>query len=306
MTGLDLVAIGEGMVEFHAEGGSFDGTQVYRRGFAGDVVNCLINASRLGLRTALVSRIGDDAFAPALVRAWTEEGIDLSRAPVVPGENGIYFILNDDRGEREFIYRRAGSAASRMGPEDVDRAFLEQARYVLVSGITQAISATAEALIESVAALPSMKSCGFYDPNYRPRLWNSRGGVEAARRAFRAVAPQVAWLLPSYPADLPLAEAAPTQDAGACARSLASEFGVRVALKLGVDGVLLQSGDEATHVPVVKVNRVIDSTGAGDAWNAAFIAGLARGVEPAAAAAAANAHAASTLGHGGAIPPRYK
>jgi len=88
MSALDLVAIGEGMVEFCADGGSA-AVDLFRRGFAGDVVNTLIHASRLGLRTGLVSRIGDDLFAPALVRAWSEEGIDLSHAPVVEGDNGV-------------------------------------------------------------------------------------------------------------------------------------------------------------------------------------------------------------------------
>ena len=67
MSGLDLVAIGEGMVEFSADGGSA-AADLFRRGFAGDVVNTLIHASRLGLRTGLVSRIGDDLFAPE----WTD------------------------------------------------------------------------------------------------------------------------------------------------------------------------------------------------------------------------------------------
>lgn len=295
---VDLVAIGEGMVEFHAQmpGRNAD---LFRRGFAGDVVNTLIHAARLGVSTALVSRIGDDAFGPQLRAAWAEEGIDLSHAPTVPGENGVYFVLTDDRGEREFLYRRAGSAASGLSPDDLDLPWLGGARMILLSGITQAISATAEATVAAAAALGRPAA---YDPNYRPRLWARRGGLVAARAALVAVAPRVDWILPSYPADLPLigAEGADPRDALAAF----ADFGPDVAMKMGADGVMLRHGGATAHVPAVPVESVIDTTGAGDAWNAAFLAGLLSGATPVSAAADANLHAAGTLGHRGAIPPR--
>lgn len=293
-----LVAIGEGMVEFHATAPGLT-SDLFRRGYAGDVVNTLIHAARLGLTAGLVSRIGDDAFGPLLRAAWAGEGLDLSHAPTVPGDNGLYVILTDDAGEREFLYRRAGSAACGLCPADLDRDWLSRARMVLLSGITQAISGTAEA---TVAAAAAMCSPAAFDPNYRPRLWARRGGLAAARVAFAAVAPRVDWLLPSFPADLPLigAEGA---DAGDALRAFA-DFGPHVALKMGGDGVALWHDGRMTQVPAVPVAHVVDTTGAGDAWNAAFLAGLLTGDPPVQAAACANAHAAGTLGYRGAIPPR--
>lgn len=295
----DLIAIGEGMVEFHAEGHGLSG-DLFRRGFAGDVVNTLIHASRLGLNVALISRIGDDAFAPLLCKAWADEGIDLSHAPVVPGDNGMYFIMTDEKGEREFIYRRAGSAACGLGPADLDAAFLGSAEIVLLSGITQAISDSAAALIRAVSRLPDITA---YDPNYRPKLWARRGGIAAAQAAFADVAPHVRWIMPSYPADLVLIG----EDDGISAPEALNRFaafGPDVALKWGDQGVLLSTGGAISHVPAVPVAKVVDSTGAGDAWNAAFLAGLVKGQSPEAAAKLANDYAALTLGFRGAIPPR--
>lgn len=297
--GLDLIAIGEGMVEFHAEGHGFSG-DLFRRGFAGDVVNTLIHASRLGLNVALISRIGDDAFAPLLRKAWEAEGVDLSHAPVVPGDNGIYFILTDAVGEREFIYRRAGSAASGLGPADLDVAFLQSAGLVLLSGITQAISETAESLIRAASRLPVLTA---YDPNYRPKLWARRGGIAAAQAAFADVAPHVRWIMPSYPADLVLIGAEENLPAAEALRRFAA-FGPDVALKWGDQGVLLWVAGQISHILAAPVAEVVDSTGAGDAWNGAFLAGLVKGQPPEAAAALANAHAALTLAYRGAIPPR--
>ncbi len=299
----DLIAIGEGMVEFTAEG-AFDRAARFRRGFAGDAVNTLVQAARLGLRVALLSRIGDDPFAPALRAAWAAEGIDLAAAPVVPGLNGLYFVLVDDRGERRFHYRRAGSAASAMGPDALDPSLVAGARFVLVSGITQAISASAEALVAAFAAGPEAPARGVYDPNHRPALWAARGGDAAARRAFAAVAPRMAWLLPSHPADLAvlgLAAATPPEAAFAAFEAAGP---ARVALKLGAEGAIVRDGGLVQRVPAPPVADVVDTTGAGDAWNAGFIAALLRGKGPAAAAAAAHAVAARTLRHPGAIPPR--
>jgi len=295
----DLVAIGEGMVEFHAEAVGFE-ADTFRRGFAGDVVNALINASRLGLRCALVSRIGDDAFAPALVKAWEGEGIDLSHAPRVAGPNGIYFIMTDARGERSFIYRRTGSAASQLSPADIDAGWLCGARAVLLSGITQAISATAEAAVAAAAQVRGPLMC--YDPNVRPTLWALRGGIGAARAAFEEVAPRMNWLMPSYPADCGLlGDKTLTEDEALVAFAA---YGPSVALKCGEDGVRLRMAGESLHVAARPVAKVVDTTGAGDAWNGAFITGLLQGATPPAAAARANDHAGAKLAHRGAIPPR--
>lgn len=295
MTG--LVTVGEGMVEFHAEAPG-----VYRQGFAGDVVNTAIHASRLGIRAALLSRIGADIFADPLRAAWEVEGLDLSHAPTVPGDNGIYFITTDADGERSFTYRRAGSAASRLSPADLDAPWLAGADMILTSGITQAISDTAQALVAAIAAPPGLRRKLAHDPNHRPALWARRGGEAAARAALAQVQGRVAWLLPSWPADAVLLPDMPPSAEGA-ARAFAAE-GADVALKMGAEGVLILQGGRLTHLPAQAVARVIDSTGAGDAWNAAFLAGLIRGEPATRAAAGANAHAATVLGHRGAIPPR--
>lgn len=298
----DLVGIGEGMVEFHSEN-AFGQAGSFQRGYGGDVVNALIHASRLGLRVALVSRVGDDAFAPGLLAAWQDEGVDLGHAPVVPGENGLYFIMTDARGEREFLYRRTGSAASQLDRGDLDPALLASARFVLFSGITQAISATAEALLADCCKLPAMQQSGVFDPNYRPHLWLRRGGAGAAQSAFAEIAPHMAWLLPSYPADVALL-GRETLDERAALRRFADASGANVALKLGESGVLLQVAGRVEHIPAVPVARIVDTTGAGDGWNAAFLHGLRLGREPAQAARDANAYAAAILGHRGAVAPR--
>jgi 2-dehydro-3-deoxygluconokinase len=297
----DIVGIGECMVEFHAEE-PVHGAGLFRRGYAGDIANSLVHARRLGLSAAFLSRIGDDLFGSGLVAFLEREGIDLGRAPTVAGDNGLYFIETDDEGERRFAYRRAGSAASGIGPEDLDADLLGAARFVIVSGITQAISASAEALVAAACGLEGAPGRTVYDPNYRPMLWKPRGGLAAAKAAFQAICGRVLWLMPSYPADLPLIDAS-NMDEIAAIKRFASLSGASVALKLGERGILLLHEGKMQQVPAVLVDRIVDTTGAGDGWNAAFLHGLTVQPDVRGAAAAANAYAARIIGHRGAIAP---
>jgi len=88
---LDLIGVGECMVELFAEE-PLGQAPVLRRAYGGDVLNALVSATRLGSRTGFVSRVGDDPFGESLRAAWREDGVDVSHAPLVPGENGVYFI----------------------------------------------------------------------------------------------------------------------------------------------------------------------------------------------------------------------
>lgn len=269
--------------------------------YGGDVLNSLVTASRLGAQVGLVTRVGTDPFGPGLLRAWQAEGIDVRSAPLVPGENGVYFISVQADGEREFTYRRTGSAASAMRPEDLNPTYLESARIVLLSGITQAISDTAEATTMEAARVARAAGVQVaYDPNYRANLWAKRGGLAAAQRAAQSLLPLVDILLPSHPADHGLVNASPGEDT--LERYL--NCAPLVAVKRGEEGVTLAEGECVTHVPAVPAAHVRDTTGAGDAWNGAFLYALTQQRGLLEAARLANSVASQTLAYRGAIPPR--
>ena len=298
---LGLVGVGEAMVELFASEPLGRAKQL-RRSYGGDVLNALVSASRLSVATGFVSRVGNDPFGESLREAWRAEGIDVQACPLVDGVNGVYFISVDEAGEREFTYRRAGSAASRLGSEDVDPAYLSSARMVLLSGITQAISPTAETA--TVAAARVARQHGLvvaYDPNYREALWRERGsGARArARRAAEALLPLTDVALLSVPGEQPVLEHAAEPEAW---RSK-MPAGAIVCIKRGADGATVVRGEQRIDVAAESVDRVLDTTGAGDAWNAGFLAGLLRGVDLEDAARGAGRVAAAVVGYRGAIPP---
>ena len=270
----DILSLGECMVEFFAEEPLAEADTV-EKAFAGDALNLLAAASRLGSSCGFLSRVGNDPFQPFLLNGWQSLGIDTSHVKRVEGRNGIYFISTYGHGEREFTYYRAGSAPSTMTPDDIDPDYIAQARVLHVSGITLAISESARATALAAARIANeAQVCVSFDPNFRPALWPA----EAARAAAEELLPHVDIALPSGPEEseqlFGLASAEETAD-------YLRGFGAyAVAVKLGEGGVYLSTADGKRHVPALPVPRVADTTGAGDAFDGAFLHGLVRNMPP--------------------------
>lgn len=290
---LDLIGIGEAMIELYAAE-KLGVSRTLQKSYGGDVLNSLVHASRLGFTTGFITRVGNDPFGAALRQTWQTEGVDISQAPLVDGENGVYLISLLEDGEREFTYRRANSAASQLQPQDLESAYIRQSQMLLLSGITQAISSSAEAT--TLAAAQIAKQHGVqvvFDPNYRPKLWAARGGLPSAQAAARQLLPLVDILLPSSPTDL---------DVFAVPHSQALfDLAAVVAVKNGADGALVRHDQQIMAVPSVQ-GIVVDTTGAGDAWNAGFITQILQHKNTLQAAQFANALAAEKIKYRGAIP----
>lgn len=299
----DILALGEPLVEFAAtERGALGEVRTFVRGFGGDTANFILAAARLGGRPGYITRIGDDEFGRACQALWRREGVDTAGVIVEPGGvTGIYFIALDRDGRHTFTYYRAGSAASHLQPADVDPAYLAQARLFHTSGITQAISEGACAAAE--AAMARARELGLivtYDLNVRPRLRpvaELRGRVAAALRWAHVV------FLSTEDAAHLFPDVAPE---GVVERLVAQGPQV-VVLKRGPQGCLLITAEgERVAVPGWPVTPV-DATGAGDAFDAAFVVERLRGRPLAEAACFANAVGALTttgLGATAAIPTR--
>lgn len=274
----EILSLGECMVEFFADEPLAEAEKL-QKAFAGDALNLLAAASRLGSSCGFLSRVGNDPFQEYLLNGWTSLGIDTSHVKRVAGRNGIYFISIFGQGEREFTYYRSGSAPSTMTPGDLDPGYIAQAKVLHISGIAQAISDSARAT--ALAAAQMANEAGVrvsFDPNLRPALWS----ISAARAAAEELLPFVDIALPSGP------EESEQLFGHASARDTAEYlhgFGVEtVAVKEGEAGVFLSVGNTATMVPAFKVSEVVDTTGAGDAFDGAFLHGLVRGMTPSEAA----------------------
>ena len=291
---VDIVALGEAMVEFNQTREA--GGRTYLQGFGGDTSNALIAAVRQGARGAYVTKLGDDEFGRMCLDLWQSEGVETGGVGIDPAApTGIYFVRHGKDGHT-FSYLRAGSAASRMQPADVPETLLRQARYLHVSGISQAISASAtDTVFHAIRVARAAGVRVAYDPNLRPKLWP----LDRASAVIMATIPLADYFLPSLD-DVRLV--AGLEDPPAildwCHRAGAQS----VILKLGRDGAWVSTAGARTRIAAFPV-EAIDATGAGDCFDGSLLARLAAGDDTVTAARYASAAAALTTTGYGAVAP---
>lgn len=288
---VDIVTLGEPLYELNQQQ---DGR--FLPGFGGDTMNVAVAARRLGVTTAMIAKLGADPFGDAIGDLLRREQVDVSGVTRhASAATGIYLVTHGKDGHH-FTYYRKGSAASLMTPADVPEALIASARFLHVSGISQAISETARAAVDH--ALATARRTGVrlsYDTNLRTRLWSADEARPVVERTARLVQILKTSLEDS---EALLGSKEPSQIA---AHFLGLGCSI-VVVTLGRAGVLLAqaSGEEAIGgFPV----DAVDATGAGDAFTGALLAELAAGKDAAQATRFANAAAAlSTRGYG-AIEP---
>jgi 2-dehydro-3-deoxygluconokinase len=290
---MDIIAIGECMVEFFCDG-KFSRAEVFKKSYGGDTLNTLIAASRLGSKTGYITKVGNDAFAEYLLNSWRKEGIDISHCNLMEGFNGIYFISLDGR-DREFIYYRKGSAASQLNPTEVDSTYISKAKILFTSGITQAISENNRRYVRS--AFKVSKKSGVkiaFDVNYRPKLWSIEEASESLKEVLGFIDilflnSQEAKLFTGY-----------SNFSSEIVEFFLSRGIKTVVIKKGGDGCFIAYKGAAIELPALKV-AVKDTTGAGDAFNGGFLHAIARGFDPFIAAQIGNAVAGLKVRGRGAV-----
>lgn len=287
-----ILCLGEPMVEF-AETGT---PGLYRQGIGGDVSNVAIAAARQGAAAAMLTAIGADPFGDLLVEAWRAEGVDASAVRRDRGAaTGIYFIGQSLDGP-VFTYARAGSAASRMTPADLDEDAVRRAAILHVSGISMAIgTGPADTVFRAIAVAREAGVRISVDTNLRLSLWP----LDRARATIHGAVAGADIALPG----LDDARRLTGRGDPAAICDFYLELGPSVvALTLGADGALLATRDGQVHVPAPRV-EVVDTSGAGDCFDGAFLAELVAGRDAEAAARYAVAAATlSTRGHGAVAP----
>lgn len=267
---IDVISIGEPMIEFTArEKGNLRKAHLFELGWGGDTSNLAVAVARLGRKPGYLCRIGDDEFGMSFLEMWKRERVDTSHVIVEKGGfTAAYFISLKNGGEHDFTYIRRGSAASHLSAQDIDSRYIKSAKVVHISGITQAISEDCRAA--TMKAVSLAKDAGVkvsYDPNIRLKLWSSS---EAAKRV-------IAETVPSADMFLPTAEEATmltgTSDPAEQAEKLLNSVSEVVAIKMGAKGCYMaKSNGEKLMVGGFQV-KVVDTTGAGDAFDGAVIVG---------------------------------
>lgn len=296
-----VAAIGEVMVEFSPA----TDADSFKLGFAGDTFNTAVGLSRLGIPVAYVTLLGDDSFSDRILQLLQQEGIAASGIECLSGRQpGLYIITNDASGERSFRYWRDEAPARELWLHESLTKSLE--RYLMdyaclyLSGITLAIMQP-EARERLKSFLMTYRQRGgrvAFDTNYRPRLW---GDIEQTRKTiddFLQVT-DIA-LLTLEDEQLLWQQPDPEEIIHRHQQHAISEL----VIKQGSRPVILYDHDKQLHIDVPVVENVIDTTGAGDAFNAGYLAERLKGHSPEQAVLMGNRAAAAVIQCRGGIVPR--
>lgn len=290
-----ITVIGEAMLELSRADG--DGWNLR---YGGDVINTAIHLARSGDRVRFASAIGADPMSAELRAKWEGEGIDTSLLIAAEGSlPGLYAIETDPQGERSFHYWRGEAAARRMFDLPESAAMIDQAAgsdLLYFSLITLAILPE-EARGKLLALCEAVRARGgkvAFDGNYRARLWPDAATARHWRDRAIAVSDMG---LPTLADEVEMGEA---DDASDAARRWGAGEGREVVVKLGAEGCLV---DGAIIAPPARL-AVIDSSGAGDAFNGGYLHVRLAGLTPREAALAGHRLAGWNIGRRGAIPAR--
>lgn len=272
---VEVVTLGECLVSFVAvQPGPIAEATSFERHVAGAEANLAVGLARLGRTVAYIGRVGDDGFGAAIVRRLRGEGVDVRHLTVDPdAPTGLMFRERRVLGAAQVLYARTGSAASRLTADHVARAeadgLFEGARWLHLTGITPALSATAHAATDR--AIAAARTAGLtisLDINLRRRLWSDAD----AAPVLLAIAEQVDVVLGS-PDELAVLAGTADADPTSLAQQILTLGPTIVVAKLGADGALaMDRGGRPVRVPALAVAQVLDPVGAGDAFSAGFIA----------------------------------
>lgn len=294
--------IGECMVELqqHADGGM-------RQTFGGDTLNTAVYLSRLcrcdGVVVDYLTAVGDDALSQAMRARWREEGVGDGQVRIVADRlPGLYMIQTDAQGERTFLYWRGESAArycfDGAGADEL-LAALGDYQMLYLSGISLAIL-TVEGRQRLLDALRQARARGtriVFDNNYRARLWPD---AAHARAHYAELLGMVDIALVTWEDDVAVFDfETPEQLFNYYADQGVGE----VIVKRGARSCLLQTADGRAEVLAEPVEQVVDTTAAGDAFSAGYLAGRLQGCDPQQAARWGHRLAGAVIQHPGALIP---
>jgi 2-dehydro-3-deoxygluconokinase len=265
-------------------------TSTFSRHIAGAEANVCVGLCRLGCSAAYITRVGDDEFGRVIVMRLRGEGVDVSRC-VYDSRAPTGLVVREKReaGPVDVLYYRRGSAASLLSPADLDARLIRGARFVLLSGITPALSSSCRETVFAAAELAQAAGVSVVlDPNIRLKLWSA----DEARAVLRELMARVDIVMPGADEAELLTGSSDPRDAALDLLRL----GPRLAIvKLGANGAVAVDADGIVEAPGVVIPRVVDPVGAGDAFAAGFLTGQLRDMDVASSLALANRCGAAAM-----------
>jgi 5-dehydro-2-deoxygluconokinase len=287
---LDLVCIGRTCVDLYAEqeGAKLEDVQSFRKYVGGSAANIALNTARLGVKSAMLTRVGEEQLGRFVRRTMAETGVDVSHVTFDPHHLTPYVLLavrDIDGFPRIFAYGDAADLA--LDEEDVDPAFISSSKALLVTGTPLSRPKARAASLKAVGAAKAAGTKVVFDLDYRPVFWgvasHEQGGEmfvpsEEVTRGYESVLPDCD-LVVGTEEEIRIAGGS-TETRGALLR-IRKLSDATIVLKVGAMGATVFPADipedlqEGVRVPGFPV-EVFNSVGAGDAFMSGFLSGWLR------------------------------
>jgi 5-dehydro-2-deoxygluconokinase len=292
--GLDLVCVGRTSVDLYAEqeGAKLEDVQSFRKYVGGSATNIAVGTARLGIRSAMLTRVGDEQMGRYVRKTLAENGVDVSQVRSDPEKLTPYVLLAVRAVEefpRIFAYGEAADLA--IQEEDIDEGFIGSAKALLVTGTPLSRPGARAASGKAIKAAKDAETKVVFDLDYRPVFWgvasHEQGGEmfvasEEVTGVYRSVLPDCDLVVGT---EEEIRIAGGSEDTRESLLSIRELSDATIVLKVGAMGAIVFAGEipvdleDGVRVPGFLV-EVFNSVGAGDAFMSGFLSGWLREKEP--------------------------
>lgn len=262
---VDIVALGELLIDFTEAGKSSSGKKLFEQNPGGAPANLLTVAAHMGYQTEFIGKVGADMHGDFLKKTLEEEGIGTRY--LIQDESfftTLAFVEIAENGERHFSFSRKPGADTQLRAEELNQQLLENCKIFHFGALSLTNEPSRTATIEAVKGAKAAGVLISYDPNYRESLWFDK---QTAVSQMKSMIPYADIMKVS---DEELVLLTGVEDYNKAVTQLLELGPKLVAVTLGSDGVLLAREYKREKVEGFKVNA-IDTTGAGDSFWGGFL-----------------------------------
>ena len=272
-TGLILAGEPMGLLIAQSEG-TLDSVSGYDLAVAGAEFNVAVGVARLGHRVTYMTKLGNDPFGKRIIHVLNENKIG-NEFVVWSDTKKTGFMLKGrvSEGDPDIFYFRAGSAASTLSVEDVEKIRFDEFSHIHLTGILPALSESTRDAVNLM--FDKARTFGLlitFDPNLRPQLWPSQ---DIMIKSINEMAAKADIVLPGTAEGKILIGSGDPKKINAFYRNLGAKV---VITKLGSKGAYVTTPTEEYLVPGYTVEKVVDTVGAGDGFAAGIITALMEGI----------------------------
>lgn len=263
---MDIVALGELLIDFATKTVNEDGYPTMAANPGGAPANFLAALTKFGRKTALLGKVGDDAFGKMLIGTLDKVGIDTRGIVVDPRWfTTLAFVTFDESGDRSFSFARKPGADTQLSFEELDLSLIDEAKVFHFGSLSLTDEPARFTTYRAVAYAKSRNKLITYDPNLRKPLWND---MDECKR-------QLLWGLSQ--ADIVKISDEEVEflfgmDVEAGAKYILDNYNVKlVFVTCGADGCFFKNATAEGKIPSLSGIKVIDTTGAGDIFGGSAI-----------------------------------